>query len=152
MKSITEARLLSFLGGKSLNRLQVKVEVQMKVIQIFTVNQQIQHVVTLSDYLKCCLNPVELSHLEELSFCKSFKKRSFALRLWCTVVQLIQNPYLEEFLVRYTHFDRVSLRTSLLKPWGYEWDIIASSGRSSSFIERLWCPVKINCTDCPLIK
>jgi len=99
MESITEARLLSFLGGESLYWLQVKVEVQMKVIQIFTVNQQIQHVVTLSDYLESCLNPVKLSHLEELCFCKSFKQRSFALRLRCSVVQLIQNPYFEEFLV-----------------------------------------------------
>ena len=47
MEGISEARLLSLFGGESLDWLQIEVEIQMQVVQVLTVNQQVQHVVTL---------------------------------------------------------------------------------------------------------
>lgn len=45
MESIAESRLLSLLGGQSLGWLQIEVVVQMQVVEIFTVNEEIKHIV-----------------------------------------------------------------------------------------------------------
>jgi hypothetical protein len=47
VESIPKARLLTLLGGQRLDGLEVEVVVQMQVIQILSVNQQVQHVVAL---------------------------------------------------------------------------------------------------------
>ena len=52
MEGITKSTLLSLLGGKGLHRLQVKVVVQVKIVQILSVYQEIQHVVPLSANLQ----------------------------------------------------------------------------------------------------
>ena len=52
MEGITEARLLSLLGGERLDGLQVEVVVEMQVVEVLTMNQQIQHVVALSAHLQ----------------------------------------------------------------------------------------------------
>jgi hypothetical protein len=46
--TVSKTRLLSFLGRESLDRLQVEIVVEMQVVQILTVNEQIEHVVTLT--------------------------------------------------------------------------------------------------------
>lgn len=51
VESIAEARLLALLGGERLDRLQVKVVVQMEVVQVLAMDQQIQHVVALPAHL-----------------------------------------------------------------------------------------------------
>jgi len=48
MESVAEARLLSFLGRECLDRLQVEVVVEMQVVQVLAVDEQVEHVVTLS--------------------------------------------------------------------------------------------------------
>ena len=47
MKSVSETRFLTLFGGERLDWLQIEVEIQMQVIQILSMNQEIQHVVTL---------------------------------------------------------------------------------------------------------
>lgn len=51
MESITESTLLSLLGGESFDRLQVEVVVEMKIIEVLTMDEKVQHVVTLTTYL-----------------------------------------------------------------------------------------------------
>ena len=41
MEGITESRLLSLFGCQCLDRLQIKVVIQMKIVEIFPVNQQV---------------------------------------------------------------------------------------------------------------
>lgn len=55
-----------YLGGQCLHRLQVEVVVKMQVVEILTVDKQIEHVVALSANLQPHLNPVQLGGLEEL--------------------------------------------------------------------------------------
>ncbi len=74
MEGISESGLLSLLGGQGLDWLQIEVVVQMKVIQVLSVNQQVQHVIALTDNLETCLNPIKLSELEELGLCESLEK------------------------------------------------------------------------------
>lgn len=66
MESITKPRLLTFLGSQSLDGLQVKVVIKMKVIKVLTMNQEIQHVVTLTAHLETCFYPVQCCGLEKL--------------------------------------------------------------------------------------
>ena len=47
MEGVSETRLLTLFRRERFHRLQIEVEVQMQVVQVFAVNQQIQHVVTL---------------------------------------------------------------------------------------------------------
>ena len=47
MESVSEPRFLTLFGGERLDWLQIEVEIQMQVIQILSMNQEIQHVVTL---------------------------------------------------------------------------------------------------------
>lgn len=56
-----------YLCGESLDRLQVEVVVQMQVVEVLAVNEQVEHVVTLSADLQANLHPVQLGGLEELS-------------------------------------------------------------------------------------
>lgn len=65
MEGISEAGLLSLLGGQSLDRLQVEVVVQVEVIQILPVDKQVQHVVALATNLQANLHPVQRRRLEE---------------------------------------------------------------------------------------
>lgn len=61
-------RLLRFyLCGQCLHWLQVEVVVQMQVVEILTVDQQIEHVVALPAHLQPNFHPVQLGGLEE--FC-----------------------------------------------------------------------------------
>jgi hypothetical protein len=46
----------------------------MQIVKVFPVNQEVEHVVALSDYLQASFNPVKLSHLEELSLRKSLEE------------------------------------------------------------------------------
>lgn len=55
-----------YLGGEGLDRLQVEVIVQMQVVEVLAVNEQIEHVVTLSADLQADLHPVQLGGLEKL--------------------------------------------------------------------------------------
>ena len=55
-----------YLCGQCLHRLQVEVVVQMQVVEILTVDEQIEHVVALSANLQTHLHPVQLGGLKEL--------------------------------------------------------------------------------------
>lgn len=55
-----------YLCGQCLDRLQVKVVVQMQVVEVLTVDQQIEHVVALPAHLQPYFHPVQLGGLEEL--------------------------------------------------------------------------------------
>jgi hypothetical protein len=66
MESISESGSLSLLGREGLDRLQVHVVIQVKVVQVLSVDKEIEHVVTLSTDLKTGFDPVEIGLLEEL--------------------------------------------------------------------------------------
>jgi hypothetical protein len=47
VESVSEPTFLSFLGGESFRWFQVEIIIQVKVIQLFPVYKQVQHVVAL---------------------------------------------------------------------------------------------------------
>lgn len=60
MEGIAKARLLSLFGGERFDWLQVEVVVKMKIIEVLSVDEQIEHVVTLMTDLQANLHPVKL--------------------------------------------------------------------------------------------
>ena len=60
MEGIAKARLLSLFGGERFDWLQVEVVVKMKIIEVLSVDEQIEHVVTLTTDLQANLHPVKL--------------------------------------------------------------------------------------------
>ena len=91
MKSITKTRLLTLLRCQRLHRFQIKVIIQMQVVQIFTVNQQIQHVITLTTNLQTGFNPIDLCALKKLCRFERFKQITFLHRFRWSMMQCIQH-------------------------------------------------------------
>lgn len=65
MEGVSESGSLSLFGRERLDGLQVHVVIQVKVVEILSVNQEIEHVVTLSADLETSFDPVEIGLLEE---------------------------------------------------------------------------------------
>lgn len=55
-----------YLSGEGLHGLQVEVVIQVKVVQVLSVNQQVQHIVALATHLQAYFHPVQLCRLEKL--------------------------------------------------------------------------------------
>lgn len=55
-----------YLSGEGLHRLQVEVVIQVKVVQVLSVDQQVQHIVALATDLQAHFHPVQLRRLEKL--------------------------------------------------------------------------------------
>jgi hypothetical protein len=66
VESVSESGLLSLLRRQRLDRLQVEVVVEVKVVQVLAVDQQVEHVVPLTADLKSDLDPVKTGGLEKL--------------------------------------------------------------------------------------
>lgn len=53
------------LGGERLDGLEVEVVIQVQVVEVFPVNEKVEHVVALAAHLQPHLHPVQLRGLEE---------------------------------------------------------------------------------------
>ena len=136
----------SYLCGERLDWLKVKVVVQMQVVEVLTVDQQIEHVVALSAHLQANLHPVQLGGLEELGglertkqvpggggkkqytpvrnvlktqmakVYRVFRGSPLLLGLGWSVFESVEHIILEQFLVGHAHFDRLASRAVLTIP------------------------------------
>ena len=135
MERISKSRLFSLFSRERLHRFKIEIEVKMQVVQILAMNEKIEHVVALTTHLKTSLHPVQLSELEEFSRCKRLQKRSLTLRFRPFVMQLVQNPPFQQFLITHPYFDRVALGAPLFEPVRHERNVVCSSHSSTSFVE-----------------
>eukprot|EP00398_MALV-I-01_sp_L67-1_P000203 gene202-gene343 len=142
MESVTETRLLTFLGGQGLDRLQIEIVIKMQVVQVLTMDQQVKHVVTLTADLQTNLNPIQFRSLEKLGTLEKIEKITLLEGTWRTGMQLIQNPTLQQLLVRHTNLNRMAGRTMLTVPGGNERNILRTTHTTTTHVERSWRPVK----------
>lgn len=61
MESVAKSGLLPFFGCQGLHRLQIEVVIQMQIVEILSMDEQVQHVVALSTHLQ--------NTKENLNFC-----------------------------------------------------------------------------------
>lgn len=52
--------MVQYLSGEGLHGLQVEVVIQVKVVQVLSVDQQVQHIVALATHLQAYFHPVQL--------------------------------------------------------------------------------------------
>ena len=89
MKCIPKTTLLPLLRREGFDGLQVEVVIKVQEVQIFPVNQKIEHVVALPADLKTGFDPIKLRQLKEFGLLKGTEKISFVLCLGTPVVQTI---------------------------------------------------------------
>lgn len=65
VERIPESGLLTFLCCEGFHGLQVEVVVQVQIVEVLSVNQQVQHVVALPADLETDFYPIQLCGLEE---------------------------------------------------------------------------------------
>ena len=94
MESVSKARLLSFFGSESFYGFEIEVVVEVKIVEIFLVDHEIKHVITLPANLEASLNPVQLSELEEFCLLESLKKRTLVKTLRLSLPEGVEQPAL----------------------------------------------------------
>ena len=104
MECITKSTLLSLLGGECFGRLEIEVVIKMQVVELLTVDEQIEHVVPLTTNLQPDLHPIQLCALKEFGRLETFEEDLFVLFDIRARVKLIENPILQQLLVRDTDF------------------------------------------------
>lgn len=66
MKSVAKAGFFALFGCQSLHRLQIEVVIQVQIVQVLTVDQEVEHIIALAAYLQTDLNPIQLGTLKKL--------------------------------------------------------------------------------------
>jgi hypothetical protein len=91
MERIAETRLLSLLGGERLDRLEIHVVVEVEVVEVLSVDEEVEHVVALSADLETCLDPVERRLLEKLGVLQAAEEVALGHGLGLAVVKSVQD-------------------------------------------------------------
>mmetsp|Transcript_67280 Transcript_67280/g.140138 ORF Transcript_67280/g.140138 Transcript_67280/m.140138 type:complete len:884 (+) Transcript_67280:4960-7611(+) len=142
VERIPEARLLALLRRESLDRLQVEVVVKMQVVEIFAMDEQVEHVVPLPAHLQPCLHPVDLRRLEKLRRAQNLEQVPLVQRLRVPVVQSVEHVALEQLLITDANLDRVVGGAVLLVPLLDECDIDTAARHARALVERIRRPVQ----------
>lgn len=111
-------------------------------------NQQIQHVVSLTAHLQTRLNPIECCRLEKFRRFERPEQIAFLLRLRSAMLQRIQHVIFQQFLVADAYLHRMTGWTMLLVPTFDEWHIESTTCTSRAHIEWPWCPQQRNAIGC----
>jgi len=59
----------------------------MEIVQVPSMDDQIQHIKALAAYLQACFDPIDFCIPKELGRCKGFHESSLILAYWGPVVQ-----------------------------------------------------------------
>ena len=81
MEGVSEAGLLSLLGGEDFDGLEVEVVVEMEVVQTTAVDEEVEGVKALANDLQTGLYPVLLGGLEEFGGMETTEKIATLLSL-----------------------------------------------------------------------
>mmetsp|Transcript_60568 Transcript_60568/g.88729 ORF Transcript_60568/g.88729 Transcript_60568/m.88729 type:complete len:226 (-) Transcript_60568:1127-1804(-) len=142
MECVSETRLLALFRRERLDGLQVEVVVQMKVIQILTMDKQIEHIVALSAHLQTRFDPVDLCRLEKFGRPQNLKKVALVERLRVAVLEPVEHVAFQQLLVAHTHFDRVVGGAVFLIPLLDQRYIKAPACGSRTLVEGVRRPIQ----------
>jgi hypothetical protein len=140
VEGVAEARLLALLGGQRLHGLEVEVVVEVEVVDVFAVDEEVEHVVALPADLQAGLDPVDLRALEELSRGEGAEEVLLVERLARLAVQLVEHVALEQLLVADAHLDRVLRRAVLLVPAVHQGHVHRAARAAGALVEGLGRP------------
>lgn len=137
MKGVSKARLLSFLGSESLDRFEIKVVVKMQIVKILAMNQQVQHIVSLTADLQPALHPIELRRLKEFGLFEGLEERLLVHGFGRSSMQFIEHPHLEQFLVAHTDFHGIVRRAMLLVPRLDQWHVLSTTSTTRARVKGM---------------
>lgn len=146
--TISETRLFALLCCERFHGFQVKVVIEMKIVQILTMDQEIQHVVALTAYLQTSLDPIECRRLEELRRFERSEQVSLLLRLRSTVLQRVEDVILQQLLVADANLNRVAWWTMLLVPSFDQRNVMSATAPTRSHVERARSPQERDSVGC----
>src|SRR5690242_14018404 len=99
MEGVSETRLFPLFGCECFDGFEVKVVVQMEVVETLSVNEEIEHVVPLATDLQTGFDPINFGRLEEFCRLELFEEIFFVESFGWPFVEGVENVALEEFLV-----------------------------------------------------
>lgn len=116
----------------------------MQVVELLTVDEQIEHVVPLTTNLQPDLHPIQLCALKEFGRLETFEEDLFVLFDIRARVKLIENPILQQLLVRDTDFGWIIQFTgdTFSCPVSNQRHVNSSSSTSRSHVEWTGSKVK----------
>ena len=91
MKGISKSRLFTFFGCQRLDWLEIKVVVQVQVVEILAMDEEVEHVESLTGNLETCFNPINFCRLKKLCGFQLAKEVLLIQRFWRFTVKFIQN-------------------------------------------------------------
>jgi hypothetical protein len=144
MERVTEPRLFALLGGQRLDWFQVEVVVEMEVCQSLSMDQEIEHIESLTDNLETRFDPIDRSRLEELGRFEGPEETLLVLGFGFLGMEGVENVVLQELLIGYADFDRLIGRTVFKVPLFDEGDILSTDHVPSAFIEWMRGPPESN--------
>mmetsp|Transcript_34682 Transcript_34682/g.90798 ORF Transcript_34682/g.90798 Transcript_34682/m.90798 type:complete len:323 (+) Transcript_34682:5545-6513(+) len=144
VEGIPEPRPLPLLCRQRLDWLEVEVVVEMEVVQVLTVNKQVQHVVPLAAHLQTNLDPVKHSRLKEFGCLERPEEVPLLERLGAAVLEAVQHVNLEHLLVRHADFGRLPGWAVLEVPRLDEGHINRAAGVPRPLVERVRRPVQVD--------
>ena len=122
----------------------------MQIIELLPVDEQIQHVVSLTANLQTNLDPIQLGALEEFGGLQTLEQILFILAGCWAGVELIEDPCLEHLLIRYPNLGRVVeiARHALPVPMCDERHVDDTPRPARSQVERAGSMVQRNTSRC----
>ena len=146
VERVPKSTLLTLLCRQRFHGLQVEVVVQVQVVQVLSMNQEIEHVVTLPTHLQTDFDPVELGALEEFRLLQRDEQVSALHRLRRALMQLVQHETFQQLLIRHANLDRVARRAVLVKPVVHQGHVHRATRLPAPQVERSRCIEKCDPT------
>lgn len=106
VESITKSRLFPLFGGQSFDGFEGEVVVEVEVVEVFAVDEEVEHVEALFDDLEAGFHPVDFGHLEKFCVGEGVEEGAFAEGFGDLVVELVEDPVFEKFLITNSDFNR----------------------------------------------
>lgn len=91
----------------------------MQIVEIFAMDQQVEHVVALTTHLQTRFHPINRCRLEEFRRFEGPEQVPLLLRFRVTMFQRIQHEIFQQFLVADSYFDWLAWGTVFLVPGFY---------------------------------
>ncbi len=143
VKGIPKAALLALLCGERLDRLEVKVVIEVEVGELFALNEQVEHVKALPADLQARLEPVQLGALKVLCLAQLRKEAPLGQRgRRLAGGEFVGHPSLEQLLVADANLDGQARRAVLSIPLLDEGHVDGAARPAALLVVRVGRPVE----------
>mmetsp|Transcript_10676 Transcript_10676/g.30499 ORF Transcript_10676/g.30499 Transcript_10676/m.30499 type:complete len:201 (+) Transcript_10676:10494-11096(+) len=111
----------------------------MQVLQLLAADEEVEDVVPLAAHLQSGLDPVKIGALEELGALQASEQITLVLRFVGLAMELVEDPSLEQLLVRNTDLRRVVQLSPdpVTVPMSDQWNVDGAASSVGTHVERV---------------